>query len=59
MNIDILASNPPWWFYILFAVATTLLTLAVWLIFKHNSDVSPNSLKTLSVINKIYSWRTV
>ncbi|CAI7650494.1 unnamed protein product [Penicillium discolor] len=39
MNIDILAFNPPWWFYILFAVATTLLTLAVWLIFKHNSDL--------------------
>ncbi|KAJ5817114.1 ankyrin-2 [Penicillium robsamsonii] len=39
MNVDILASNPPWWFYILFAVSTTLLTLAVWLIFKHNSDL--------------------
>ncbi|CRL24611.1 DNA methylase, N-6 adenine-specific, conserved site [Penicillium camemberti] len=39
MNIDILASNPPWWFYILFAVATTFLTLAVWLIFKHNSHL--------------------
>lgn len=51
MNIDILASNPSWWFYIIFAVGTTLLTLTVWLIFKHNSDVSLKSLTTLSVVN--------
>jgi hypothetical protein len=37
MNIDILSSNPPWWIYIPFAVVTTLLTLAVWLIFKYSS----------------------
>lgn len=40
MNIDVLANNPPWWLYIPFAVVTTFFTLAVWLIFKYNVDVS-------------------
>ncbi|KAJ5638360.1 ankyrin-2 [Penicillium lividum] len=42
MNIDILASKPPWWLYIPFAILTTLLTLAVWLTFKNSNDVSPS-----------------
>lgn len=36
MNINGLASNPPWWFYLPFAVGTTLLTFVVWLIFKYS-----------------------
>ncbi|GIC88089.1 ankyrin-2 [Aspergillus udagawae] len=39
MNIDVLKSNPSWWLYIPFAAVTTLLTLAVWLTFKYNSNL--------------------
>ncbi|KAK4232873.1 hypothetical protein C8A03DRAFT_19934, partial [Achaetomium macrosporum] len=42
MNVDVLASDPPWWIYIPFALGTMLLTLAVWLIFKC-SDVGLTS----------------
>ncbi|KAK4123005.1 hypothetical protein N657DRAFT_645721, partial [Parathielavia appendiculata] len=34
MNVDVLASDPPWWIYIPFALGTMLLTLVVWLTFK-------------------------
>ncbi|KAL2176976.1 uncharacterized protein P884DRAFT_270336 [Thermothelomyces heterothallicus CBS 202.75] len=36
MNVDVLASDPPWWIYVPFALGTMLLTLAVWLIFKYS-----------------------
>ncbi|KAF9876317.1 ankyrin repeat-containing protein [Colletotrichum karsti] len=36
MNIDILAEEPPWYYYLPFAGATILLTSAVWLIFKYS-----------------------
>lgn len=36
MNIDVLASNPPWWLYVPFAVVTMLLTMIVWLLFKYS-----------------------
>ncbi|KAK4232843.1 hypothetical protein C8A03DRAFT_19953 [Achaetomium macrosporum] len=42
MNVDVLASDPPWWIYIPFALGTMVLTLAVWLTFKC-SNVSPTS----------------
>jgi hypothetical protein len=42
MNIDVLASNPPWWLYIPFAVVTVLLTLVVWLIFKYSNVCLPS-----------------
>ncbi|KAL9079796.1 MAG: hypothetical protein Q9157_001368 [Trypethelium eluteriae] len=34
MNVDVLAMNPPWWWYLVFAVATLGLTLTVWIVFK-------------------------
>ncbi|RDW56487.1 hypothetical protein BP5796_13128 [Coleophoma crateriformis] len=34
MNVDILQSNPSWWFYIPFAAGTAVLTLLVWLAFR-------------------------
>ncbi|KAH8672253.1 cora-like Mg2+ transporter protein-domain-containing protein [Ilyonectria robusta] len=36
MNVDILESNPYWWWYIPFAVGTMLITATVWIIFKLN-----------------------
>lgn len=59
MNIDILASNPPWWLYVPFAVGTTLLTLAVWLTFKNSNDVSNPRFLTYLPVDKIHSSRTV
>ncbi|KAI8720022.1 hypothetical protein NCS52_00446500 [Fusarium sp. LHS14.1] len=34
MNINLLESNPPWWFYIIFASVTMIITFAVWIVFK-------------------------
>lgn len=40
MNVDILESNPHWYYYLPFAVGTTALTLLVWIVFKMNENVS-------------------
>lgn len=45
MNVDILKHNPAWWWYLPLAAVTTLLTFAVWIIFKRNKSVSLVSLK--------------
>ena len=42
MNIDILKNNPAWWWYLLFATLTTLVTFAVWVTFKWSNSVSWN-----------------
>ncbi|KAH6962424.1 hypothetical protein BKA56DRAFT_174480 [Ilyonectria sp. MPI-CAGE-AT-0026] len=34
MNVDVLKSNPSWWWYIPFAIGTMLITCTVWIIFK-------------------------
>ncbi|KAI1075649.1 hypothetical protein F5B20DRAFT_558890 [Whalleya microplaca] len=39
MNVDILASNPPWWLYLPFAIGTFLLAFTIWVIFKRDQDV--------------------
>jgi uncharacterized protein (DUF58 family) len=39
MNVDVLESNPSWWFYIPLAVVLMIVTLSVWLIFKYNPGV--------------------
>jgi Mg2+ and Co2+ transporter CorA len=39
MNVDVLKANPPWWWYIVFAVVTLGLTITVWVIFKSYRNV--------------------
>ncbi|PGH18267.1 hypothetical protein AJ79_00606 [Helicocarpus griseus UAMH5409] len=36
VNVNILANNPPWRLYILFALGTTAISLSVWIMFKRN-----------------------
>jgi Mg2+ and Co2+ transporter CorA len=48
MNIDLLASNPAWWIYVVFAVATMALTMLAWIIFKWNEDVRTLRISTAS-----------
>lgn len=45
MNVDGLKSNPAWWWHLPLAMLTTLLTFAVWIIFKRNTSVSLMGLK--------------
>lgn len=40
MNVDILKNNPPWWWYFPLAAGVTLVTFAVWLVFKRYHAVS-------------------
>lgn len=39
MNVDILARNPPWWWYFPLAGTVTILTFAVWIVFKRSQTV--------------------
>jgi hypothetical protein len=39
MNVNILADNPHWWLYLIFASATMLITLAVFIVFKRFNKV--------------------
>jgi Mg2+ and Co2+ transporter CorA len=39
MNVNLLESNPGWWWYLPFAFGTTTLTFAVWIIFKRSENV--------------------
>jgi hypothetical protein len=39
MNVDLLANNPAWWWYLAFAGGITILTLAVWITFKRSDTV--------------------
>ncbi|KAF1807900.1 hypothetical protein P152DRAFT_284453 [Eremomyces bilateralis CBS 781.70] len=39
MNVDVLKVNPPWWWYIVFAVVALALTMTVWIIFKRYPNV--------------------
>ncbi|KAF2807556.1 uncharacterized protein BDZ99DRAFT_465386, partial [Mytilinidion resinicola] len=39
MNIDLLKSNPGWWWYLPFAVGTMILTFTVWIIFKRSENL--------------------
>ncbi|KAF2849627.1 hypothetical protein T440DRAFT_469051 [Plenodomus tracheiphilus IPT5] len=34
MNLDILADNPHWWWYVILAVGTIAVTISVWIVFK-------------------------
>ncbi|KAF6223158.1 hypothetical protein HO173_013258 [Letharia columbiana] len=45
MNVDVLKSNPAWWWYLPFATLTTLLTFVVWIVFKRNKTLE-GSLET-------------
>ncbi|KAL5335196.1 cora-like Mg2+ transporter protein-domain-containing protein [Aspergillus crustosus] len=42
MNVDVLESNPPWWLFLPLAGGTMLITLAVWIVFKRNSELEDN-----------------
>lgn len=37
MNVNILKSNPGWWWYVVFALGTMILTLGVWILFKRKN----------------------
>ncbi|KAI0003433.1 hypothetical protein F4779DRAFT_621915 [Xylariaceae sp. FL0662B] len=39
MNVDILASNPPWWLYVPFATGTFLITSTIWIVFKRDQEL--------------------
>ncbi|KAL2069546.1 hypothetical protein VTL71DRAFT_14225 [Oculimacula yallundae] len=49
MNINVLTSNPQWWWYLVFAGITTTITLSVWLIFKRYKNLEYN-------VQKKFSW---
>ncbi|KAF7510343.1 hypothetical protein GJ744_006839 [Endocarpon pusillum] len=49
MNVDILGDNPPWWWYIPFAGAVTILTFAVWVVFKRSQTLEDN-------LEKRFEW---
>jgi len=34
MNVDILADNPPWWYYAIFATTIMIITSSAWMGFK-------------------------
>jgi H+/Cl- antiporter ClcA len=40
MNVNILADNPPWWWYLVFMFLTLSLTMLVWLTCRKFPDVS-------------------
>ncbi len=59
MNVDILESDPGWWWYLVFAGGTSTLTLGVWIAFKRNENVSTMNRELLiNITNKFFfSWK--
>ncbi|KAJ4377357.1 hypothetical protein N0V83_000182 [Neocucurbitaria cava] len=42
MNVNVLAGNPPWWWYVVFMLGTLCLTMAVWVAFKRFPELEDN-----------------
>lgn len=61
MNIDLLAANPAWWWYAVFATGILGLTIAVWAIFKRCQHVGASYLSHIDKATvadmTVHSWK--
>ena len=53
MNVNLLADNPDWKWYLVIGASSLLLTLAIWVIFKLNSVSHPTSSDFITAINSL------
>ena len=64
MNVNLLADNPDWKWYLVVGAASLLLTLAMWMIFKLNSVSQPTTsnfamaVDSMKILDRIFneSW---